>query len=118
MILLKKNEAKSIIVTLNDSKTIAQPNYLFNFTSTFTNQVVSITFSYDEDLSNYPERFNEFEIPETLFSNAPEGQYTYEVYQVGEPDILLENGKMELLKETETIRNGYESTVTRSGYGG
>lgn len=115
MLLFKKGEEKSFIVTLNESKTIAEPTYVFNFRHITLKTVISKTYTSDEDVSDYPNRFNEFLMPEDFFNEAREGQYTYEVIEQ-ETDTILEVGKMLLQPATLTNKNGYSTQAQRAGF--
>lgn len=117
MILFKKGEASNFIVTLNESKTVAYPTYIFNFTHITLKTVVTLTYLSTDDLSDYPLRFNEFAVEENVFDDAPIGQYSYEVIEE-ETDTILEVGKMLLQPSTNIEKNGYETKAQRTGFGG
>lgn len=116
---------QTIIVSLNESKTIAAPYYLFVFENAVTHQQVKFIKHYSEDLSGSPDRYNEFSIDEALFDSVPKGQYNYQVYEQTSSTNTdatglnqVECGKMILNPETGTVRNGYTTTTTVKGYAG
>lgn len=125
LVLTKENVTDNIIVTLNEKRTLAAPNYLFVFEHVTTkDQVKTILFSGD-DLSSYPDRFNEFEIPTSvLFADESPGQFNYFIYeQVSAVNLdpagltEVEMGKM-VLKTTAFNYTGYEATTSYKGYNG
>jgi hypothetical protein len=126
MLLITKGVTdQTIIVSLSESKTITAPYYLFVFTLVGGSDIVNIIKFYSDDLSEYPDRFNEFDIDETLFSNVPAGQYSYSVYeQESSTNTVttglnkIECGKMVLNPATEITRDGYTTTTTVKGYAG
>lgn len=126
MLVLTQGTNSNIVVTLNDSKSIATPYYLFVFTNITTNDIVKSIYPSGADLSDYPERFNEFAIDViTLFANKPFGQWYYDVYEQASStnlDItglnMVECGKMKLNPSTNIIQNGYTTETTIKGYAG
>lgn len=109
MILLRQSQTNKITVTLNELKSVNLPDYwLF----VFTNEQ-SKTYEYalqltDESVST--DRYNYFTLIEgTDVTFKFLGDYEYNVYQM--PDnvstdkadgLLVETGKMRLIKATET----------------
>lgn len=125
LIITKGATGHKIIVSLNESKTLNNAYYLFVFTNVTTNDIVNIIYSHSVDLSDYPDRFNEFDIDETLFADVPSGQYIYDVYEQmsnSNTDITglnkIECGKMTLNPATEITRNGYTTGTQIKGYAG
>jgi hypothetical protein len=117
MIRLQKGLAsQNIIVTLSESVTVANPTYVFTFTSVALKGSKEITFTYTkaDDLSSYQDRFNKFLFDESLLNELPVGQYRYKVVQQ-ENNVTLEVGKMQLIAES-TI-NKYEHQTTTERYG-
>jgi hypothetical protein len=101
MIVLAKAGQSTVIVTLKDNVTIANPYYLFVFSSKVVGDKKYLFFS--SDVSAYPERYNEFVIEEGVDFEAPVGDYQYKIYQkvsatltVPSEDNLLEEGIMRL----------------------
>jgi hypothetical protein len=117
MVILTQGAAtEKIVLTLDEKKTIASPVYVFTATHVTTNQEIS--FVLGTDLSNYPERYNEFQIDTAVeFLNAPEGQWNYVVTEQ-ESGLEVENGKLLLNKATEFSYNGYAPATSYSGYAG
>jgi len=115
MLLFKIGEAKEFIVTLNESKTIAEPNYVFKFRHITLKEEVTVTYNFNNDLSDYPSRYNKFNMLAATFQNATAGQYTYEVVEE-QTDTILEVGKMLLQPSTITTKNGYNTQAQRAGY--
>jgi hypothetical protein len=106
-----------LIFTLNERKTLAAPDYRFEFTNTTTKENVTITMTNGADLSEYPERFNEFSFNRSSFDNVDAGQYQYIVYEVT-TEVVLEVGKMLLQPVTGNTILGYAQTTTITGYAG
>lgn len=126
MLLITKGTAlQTIIVTLSESKTITAPYYLFVFSLVGGSDVIKFIKHYADDTSDYPDRYNEFSIDETLFDDVPAGQYSYDVYEQEsssntDPDGLnkVECGKMVLNPAAEITRDGYTTETTIKGYAG
>ncbi len=128
MVELRKGQtSENIIVTLNELKTLNEPYYLFVFTQVTTKQVVSFIKSTSDDLSEYPERYNEFEIDtQDLFGTAQPGQWHYEIYEqvsstntdVENTTSLLEYGAMILSAAAEFEFTQYNNAVTYKAYNG
>ena len=123
LLLTEGNATDNIIVTLNESKTITSPFYHFVFTNVTTNEQVIITKESTDDLSLYPDRYNEFQIATaTDFLNKSAGQWNYIVYESLSVTYdtglnVVELGKMLLQKSTELTISGSEITTTYKGYG-
>jgi len=82
MVHLTKGETNTIVMTLTEKELLTSPNYLFVFTNRSSNEVVKFVKLNNTDISLYKDRYNEFSIvTNTYFSNALEGQYTYEIYE-------------------------------------
>lgn len=115
IVLNLSSSSEKIIVTLTEKSTVENPTYLFTFTNVTTKSDV-VTFT-STDLSNYKNRFNEFEInTASVFANKNAGQWDYVVTEI-ETNTIVENGKMKLINAT-TIKQGYEPTTTIKGYAG
>ena len=117
MLLITQGVQTNIIVTLTESVTVQSPTYLFTFTNITTNEVVTFETNSSADLSNYPNRYNEFVLSSSLFQSVKIGQWHYKVVEV-ESGNTLEIGKMLLQKNTLIQRNGYTAETVRSGYSG
>ena len=113
----KGNTADKIIVTLSENKTIADSGYRFVFTNTSTNKTVTVDFSVTDDISEFPERTNQFIIDtNTVFANYQIGQYLYTVIEI-DSGLILEKGKM-LLTDVLNAIKGYSPETNYIGYGG
>ncbi len=119
MIHLTKGQTNTIIMTLTEKQLLITPNYLFVFTNRSSNNIIKFVVLNTSDLSLYKDRYNEFTIvTNTSFSDALEGQYTYEVYEQASTSNLnptglnkLETGIMWLSGSTLTY-NQYTTTDT------
>ena len=116
-----------IIVTLNETRTLVQPYYLFIFIHVATKQPVAFIKSTDDDESEYAERYNQFEInTEAVFGASPPGQWHYVIYEQEsatnlEPanaTTILEYGKMLLLPATPFEYSAYNCSTTYKAYNG
>ncbi len=113
-------------MTLNEKRTLDNGYYLFRFENITTRDVVSKIFAFSEDLSDYPTRFNRFNVnTSTLFSGADSGLWRYTVYEQDsalntDPDGLteVERGLLELLPQTEFTFTEYSGTTSYKQYGG
>jgi hypothetical protein len=120
------NTAENIVVTLNEKRTLDSGYYLFLFTHYTTKQVVSKIFSFAEDDSDYPDRYNQFEInTDTLFDNYPVGMWSYSVYEQASSSNTnpaglneVENGILMLRPETEFSFDQYEQSQSYKVYAG
>lgn len=115
MIRLQKGlENQHIIVTLSESVTVANPTYVFTFTSVALKANKEITFSYtkEDDLSDYQDRFNKFLFDESLLNDLPVGHYRYKVVQQ-ENNVTLEVGKMQLTAASAIEKHEHETTTNR-----
>lgn len=128
MLVITKGQAgQTLIVTLSERRTSDGFYYLFVFSNTTTSDVVTRQYHYSDDISDYPDRYNEFLIDAGLFVDAADGQYKYTVYQKKYSYVvddytgllILECGQMLLKPATPITRKGYAATTeTRKGYGG
>lgn len=127
MIVLTKGQAlQTMIVTLNEKRTLTAGYYLFLFTHFTTRDIVTRIYNFLEDNSSYPERYNSFEIAtETLFGNEDTGQWIYEVYEQAsssntDPEGLtkVESGVMVLNPQVEFSRESYNEATSFKQYGG
>lgn len=127
LVITKSLAGQTIIVTLSEKKTITSPYYLFVFSSVTTSDVIQAQYFYSDDISEYPVRYNEFEVDQTLFAAAATGQYKYDVYEKPTDEVVadlttlnkIECGQMELKPATEITRKGYDApTTAKKGYAG
>ena len=130
--LTKGSASEKIIVTLTEKITLSDPYFLFIFTHTLTGQVVNKIFAPADDESDYPTRYNKFDIVTvTLFPTAtvPVGEWLYRAYEQAsstntDPDLattLVESGKLILYpvagQEFE-YTNEYDESQTFKSYQG
>lgn len=99
------NTTQNFVVTLTERVSINNPYFLFVFEHVTTKQVFKFVLNSANDLSAYPDRFNQFQINvPTLMPSAPEGDYRYSVYEqasssntdVSLTGALLEVGQMKM----------------------
>lgn len=117
MLLIQKDTANTLIVTLNELATTTLPNnWLFVFTN---EQSKRYTYRlYLTDISLYTERYNEFTLTEgTDVDFKFKGDYKYQVYQMpdgGSTDEtlgrLVETGKARVVA-TATQKPTYSTDV-------
>ena len=108
MLAIRKNSNNKIVVTLREKQTLANPYFLFEFKSEVSMKVVTTIM---DDLSFFPERFNEFLLTETngtqiatsgTIELTPEGMWTYRVFEQ-ESDTNLD---IELVDNKEPLEVG------------
>ena len=108
MLAIRKNSNNKIVVTLREKQTLANPYFLFEFKSEVSMKVVTTIM---DDLSSFPERFNEFLLTETngtqiatsgTIELTPEGMWTYRVFEQ-ESDTNLD---IELVDNKEPLEVG------------
>jgi hypothetical protein len=108
MLAIRKNSNNKIVVTLREKQTLANPYFLFEFKSEVSMKVVTTIM---DDLSSFPERFNEFLLTETngtqiatsgTIELTPEGMWTYRVFEQ-ESDTNLD---VELVDNKEPLEVG------------
>ena len=127
MLLLTKGQTSEFIyVTLNEKRTLADGWYLFVFTNIATREVVNKIFSFSEDQSDYPDRYNKFEInTSAMLDDSALGQYTYVAYEQEDgvntdPTGLteVERGLMKLKPSTEFAFAEYSEDTSYKQYEG
>lgn len=118
MLVLTKGVTSNIVVTLTEKQLLTAPNYLFIFTGRTTNTEVKFILLNAADVSQYKQRYNKFNISNTLFSTAKIEQYIYNIYeQTSTTNLnpqglnLLETGIMDL-KQSVTIFTSPEGVET------
>lgn len=127
MIVINKNSVNTVILTLTEKATITSPTFLFKFTSDITRE--SVLFICP-DVSDYTDRYNKFNITETVLASinlaigtinlSPTGFWKYEIFEQASTTNLLqsatgarvENGKVKVIG-TETVRNTYNPTARK-----
>lgn len=94
MVLLKRNEPIGVmIVTATEKAVLSDTTFNISFTHDLTKKQVLIEDA--QDLSQWPDRYNQFNIDISLFDDLDNGFYTYEV--TDQDTNLLEVGKMKLV---------------------
>jgi len=117
IVLNKGNSEDKIVLTLFEKQTLANPDYNFIFDD-FNGNTITFQISSEDDLSDYPKRYNEFRINTVdLFDGKPCGFYQYKVVENG-TNVVLEVGKLDLKPATNFEFTTYESTTIFKGYGG
>lgn len=104
MLLFTFGNTETVVLTLDEKKTLTSGYYLFIFDNVTTKSQVTKIFSFAEDESPYPVRYNQFTINvDTLFSGHNTGHWTYSIYEQSsysntDPSGLneVENGIMQL----------------------
>lgn len=118
---------EKIIVTLTELQTLDEPYYLFIFSHVVTKEVVKFIKGQIDDESDYPSRYNQFDINTgVVFNDKPAGEWHYQVYdQASSTNLnpalattLLENGKMLLYPATPFEYTKYDEPVTYKTYNG
>jgi hypothetical protein len=125
MLLLTLGEtSQEIVVTLNEKRTLDDGFYLFVFTNVTTKDVVNKIYAFSEDMSDYQDRFNLFDIDtNSTFLNKPTGEWRYEVYEQSSgtnTDITglteVERGILQLKPATEFAFEQYDTPTTYKQY--
>lgn len=121
MIVITKSSANTVVVTLEEKRTITDAKYLFKFVS--DQSVSDVYYCIPTDTSLYPERYNKFTITDQNNPVAASGQvdlnlgfYHYYIYeQVSSTNTdptgltLVEQGKALCIT---TLPTDYTHTVT------
>lgn len=105
MLLLTKNNVNTVVLTLNEKKTLASPFYLFSFLHVDSNT----TTNFLPVAISATTRFNEFQITETASTlsnltggtvNLNESFYEYKIYeQTGNTNTGITNTTGSILEE-------------------
>lgn len=97
MILIDKSKAEQILIlTLTELTTVDDPEYTLTLTGDGNRDIFSIPLI--ENTSNFKERFDQFIIPTSEFTDLSDGIYTYSVTLSNE---VIETGKA-LVKSNST----------------
>lgn len=127
MIVINQTGTKeSMILTLNEKKTLANAFYLFVFTNTTTKNVVKWIVNERMDKSGNTDRYNEIVInAASVFNGQQPGQWNYEVYEQESPTNTdttglteLERGKLTLKYTAVYQYTGYNPSSQYVGYNG
>lgn len=111
MIYIEKNKANKIVLTLSESSSLINPNYLFEFINEFNDNPVTIYYSATDD-SLAKNRYNLFDLVENVSGSTTggtnvalslmAGQYKYNVYESSASTLsvsattgtIIETGRM------------------------
>lgn len=117
--------AETLIVTLNEKRTLDAGYYLFYFEHITTRQTATKVYAFAEDLSAYTNRYNQFTInTSVVFLNKPVGEWTYKVYESAvsttDPTGLteVEYGILKLNPATEFAYEEYNGATSYKAYAG
>ena len=84
-------------LTLTESVEVDTPIYVFEFLNEFNVNATPITWQ-PTDLSDYPQRYNLFELNEPTDLDLVAGQYSY-IVKVD--DVVIEEGRMVVELDSE-----------------
>lgn len=118
--------SENLTVTLNEKRTRTSGYYLWIFTHYTTKQTVTKIYNFLDDVSDYPDRFNQFEInTSTVFLSCPAGMWEYEIYEQASSSNIdpagltkVEDGILELNPATEFGREIYSQSQSFKVYVG
>lgn len=105
MIYINKDEVNNIVLTLSEVSSLNNPYYLFVFQSEFNPEADPIYFT-SLDISNYPERFNQFLLDEPIDVELIKGQYTYSVYESLEVPSTIDDTTGNIIEEGRMVVSG------------
>lgn len=125
IVLTKGQTAESVVVTLNEKRTLTNGYYLFYFENITTRDVVTKVFSFAEDESSYTDRYNQFTLnTQSLFGSKVTGTWAYIVYESAsnttDPTGLteVERGLMKLNPAADFAFETYDVDTTFKTYNG
>lgn len=82
MLRLKRDSTTGFVVTLNETTTISNPEYLFEFINSQSDDDNDTQYCILTDTSSSKERYNEFSIIDGTDVNFPiNGDYEYNIYE-------------------------------------
>jgi hypothetical protein len=117
IVLNKSNSEDSFVVTFTEKSTVGSPTYEITCIDT-NNNVVIFSVTFEDDISPYPNRYNEFVInTASIFAEYPLGTYQYSAKET-QSNTIVEVGKLLLKDNTNFEFTGYQSATTYKGYGG
>lgn len=130
MIQINKLTTNNIILTLAEKTTLANPTYLFEVTNDTSD--VQLCFICT-DISSNKERYNEFNIIDSLTEYPLVGQvnfpligfYKYNIYEQSSTSNLdpllatnlVENGKLQVINNTNNVTEYEGDAITFKVYG-
>jgi hypothetical protein len=123
------------VLTLSESSSLTNPFYLFQFTNNWQiEETPTSIFFTTPDTSNYRERYNLFEITESLTGSTTggtsvslslvNGQYDYNVYESSASTlsisattgVIIESGRMVVGDIIQTLNNNTNNSPTLGIY--
>lgn len=119
MIYIDKDSENKIVLTLTESSTLSNPNYLFVFQNEYDTDATAQEL-YLPDTSTATDRYNLFVLNEGTGTGddieLDKGQFTYTVYEaVGVPTtvsdttgVIIEEGRMVVDSTIATISTVYD----------
>ena len=132
MIYIEKNKSNQFVLTLTETSRLSNPGFFFSFKNQYNLEAEPFYFT-TEDISNYPCRYNQFELVESESGSTTggtsvalslvSGQYEYKVYEYQQGDgwdfslsgttgRVLEVGRMVVDGEVNsTISTGSTPTI-------
>lgn len=121
MIYIEKNNINRVVLTLTETSTLSNPNYLFVFDNEFNNPSNPIYFT-TPDLSTYPNRYNLFNIDENISGstsggtavslNLVPGQYKYDVYESTASTLSISATTGTIIETGRMVVNDITTTST------
>lgn len=131
MILITHNTTNTVILTLKEKCTLANPYFLFVFTNDLTRDQVKFNCT---DTSLYKDRYNKFSIIETQsmvnhdigkVKLHPTGYWSYSIYEqtsatnksVSQTTSLVETGKVKVIGISATLDKYDNSPKNYVAYG-
>jgi hypothetical protein len=86
MINFTKESIEEIVLTLTESATLTNPNFLFRFVNRTTRREIAFVKLATDDTSPNKDRFNEFQfVVDDYFGNEDPGEWTYLIYEQTSP---------------------------------
>ena len=86
MINLTKEYIETIVVTLTESESLTNPNFLFRFVNRTTRREITFVKLASSDQSTNKARFNQFQIiVDDYFLNEDPGEWTYFIHEQTSP---------------------------------
>lgn len=113
MVLLNRDIPGVMFATATEKVVTFPAVYNIKFTGQVEREPIIITDALD--LSPFPERYNEFSIDMSLFTNRDNGFYIYEITDAD--GLLLEVGKMKLVGSPQISIQYRDSPTTYITYG-
>lgn len=121
MIYLKKDTENKVILTLTESSSLTNPNYLFVITNDYVIDSAPIFFT-TPDISGYKDRYNKFIITESASGSKTggidvdlsliTGQYSYAIYESETVTLDVEETTGVILEEGRMVVSGNDDPQT------